>query len=159
MKPLPRRHKALIQLAAALATSSVAALLIKEFIFSPIPELRAILCQPIPSPLGKGRIQFMVIESTGTKTATDITVKVTYPRTVQPLDYRIESLDRPAEETRTDSFLRFTIARLRPTDVVLIAFAVGPNEITPQNIRVAHAEALMPTRSVAHLRLTDRYRH
>jgi len=134
-------------------TASVAGVLVNHYLKGSA-ELQVTLCQPIPNPQNDNQIQFMVIESTGSKAAREITVKVTYPISVQPFDYRIETLDPLSEETRTDSYLRFRIPRLTSGDYALIIFVVGTSEIEPEDVRIAHDECAIPAEEIKHVKIT-----
>jgi len=117
-------------------------------------ELQVTLYQPIPNLQNDGKIQFMVIESKGSKPAKRITTRVEYPRSIQPLDYRIKTLASIVEETRTDSYLKFTITQLPRNDFVLVVFAVNIGEIEPKHMSIAHEERAINVEEISYVRIT-----
>jgi len=124
----------------------------KKF-FSPKNKIIFNLFQPIPNPLNHGKIQLAVIENKGELPAEDLIVKINYPRTIQPLDYQIESLEAPSDITRSNDFLRFRIKKLPKDDFVIIALALAINEITQKDIEIVSKDGRLFHNSIKYLKL------
>lgn len=147
-----RSHKVFCAVLAALA-ASITGVVVNHYLKGSA-ELQVTLFQSIPNPQHDSRVQFMVIESKGSKAAKEITVKITYPRIFEPLDFRIDTLDTLDQVTRTDSYLRFKIPRLPPGDYALAVFAIGMSEIEPKDVRIAYKQYTIPKEEINHVKLT-----
>lgn len=123
------------------------------FFLQPQVTVHASLIQPFPNPRDNGRVQALVIRNDGNKTASKITIKTFYPRVVQPLDYRIQSMDDPVYETRKDDYLKFEIDRLAKGDYLIVSFAVDNNEINPSNVRIVHDDGVLEYNNIEHIKL------
>ena len=137
-------------------TSSVAAVLLSYF-FNPDINLHASLIQPFPNPRDIGQIQALIVRNDGKKMANHLTIKVKYPRIIQPLDYRIQSMELPVYQTRTDCKLAFQLERLPYRDSVIVAFAVDSFEIQPLDIRITHDDGTIKDSDIEHIKLEDRW--
>ena len=135
-----------------LFSSGIVALILQNFFQSEV-IVNASLIQPFPNPNDKGNIQALVVRNDGCKPAKKVIVKTTYPRIVQPLDYRIQSMENPEFETREDDELTFQINRLSKGDYIIVSFAVQNNEIDPSDIRIAHDDGVLESDYIEHIKL------
>jgi len=115
--------KIFIAIIAAVA-ATIVGFLVNHWIKGSV-KLQVTLYQSIPNPHDNGKIQFMVINNEGSCAARDVRVRVEYQRIIEPLDYRIESLDTPEDVLRTDSYLSFKVPRLAANDFLIVVFALG----------------------------------
>lgn len=143
---------AILVLVCTAVTSSVASLLLKEFVFSPAVQMQATLSKALPNPLNGGKLQFFVLQNVGRSAANDVIIKIEYPRTIQrTTDFAYDTVDRPAAVTRTDDYLRICMKRLCHDEVALVILAVGAGEIGSRDVTVLYDETKLEKDSIRQL--------
>jgi hypothetical protein len=110
---------------------------VQKHVFADRNELTFTLFEPIPNPIKDGSFQMGILENKGDGLAEEIIVKIKYPKTVKPLDYRIKGLEKISDITRDNEGLRFSIKKLPKRDFVLIALAINLGEITAKDVAVS----------------------
>ena len=117
-----------------LATGSVGAVLLKEKYLVAKPSLSATLFQPMRIPNTISKLQLLEIENGGTANAKDVIVKVSYPITATEPDYKIEAIEEPLLQLRTDDCLHLRLSRLRPHERALVALIVNVGQVEASNV-------------------------
>lgn len=127
--------------------------LVQKHFFSERNELTFTLFQPIPNPIKDGNIQMGILENQGDALAEDIIVKIKYPKTVKPLDYRIQALEKLYDITRDNDSLRFSIKKLPKGDFVLIALAINLGDITTRDVEISYKQGRLSEKFIKYIKL------
>lgn len=146
-----RRPTATLLTLLTLLSGALAAELLRHFLLSKRPTLHAVLTQPLSLPTASERVQSIMIVNRGRGVATNVLIRVDFPRRSTRPDYWIETTSPPMDVARSDSTLRFTVPRLVPRETALVLLLVKAGSILPTDVSILVEDNLITGNQIEHI--------